>query len=352
MENTDTVNVENGADATEEQIQARFEEIKAAANQENITTEAKPEATTTTETPNVTTATTEEKSIIWDADDLLSEVKTPTEVKEVKDVIVDDFKAKYEQLNGKIESNKLLKQLMDVADAPDFDYEKFIEAQVSKKVDYEKLPLENLYKASLAADTVAGYTEEEIDEMWESKKNELTSTEQKTLKSELVNKFKSNDTQDSQEEPETIKAWKQSKQQAQEAAVKEQEVWNNLNTEIEGYSKSIVGKKLAGVVITEEDAKELLPSLTLSKFTEKDENGNNKLNGKKISDIQLKGIMFDKVVAHLTKNATKEAMQKITRPNSEAGGHSAVDTDGRSANERMLDEYAQSMGLKSHKDLT
>lgn len=349
MENEDNVNILENVDATDEQIQQRFEEIKAEQAQLN-------KEANVTEKKEETPAKTEEKSekSIWDEDDILNVVKTTTtEQKVKKEEIVEDFKAKYEEVTGKIVNNKLLKTLFDVVNSPEFDYEKFIESQIIRKVDYASQTLENLYKANLEADKIANYTEDEIEQLWEEKKVDLdgNTAKEKSLKSELVNKFKNNEQRVSQDEPETIKVWKQSQQQKQIEADKEKLKWNTLDKEIKDYSKTLIGKKIGGVVITEEDANGIIPNLTLSQFSEKAENGETKLNAKKIGEVTLKGLMFDKVVEYLKKEAIIEATKKVTRPNSQGGGNSAVDTDGRTENEKMLDAYAQSKGLKSHKDL-
>ena len=308
------------------------------------TTPAQVEVPVSTEqTPEAKTVVTEEK--LFEDGDLLSDItlnQTPTEV-------VDDWKAKYEEINGKltnIESNRFKKAFLELVDSPDFNFDTFLEAQSNRKTDYTKVPLGNLYKDSLKADTVAGYTEEDIEEMWEMKKDSLSPLEQKTLRSQLVKEMQSKESVVTHDEPQIFKEWKQTKEQYSQEVAKQQKEFTELNSGIETFANSLIGKKIAGVEITKDDIGNINKRMGLDYY--KGEDG--KLNAQKIALDQTKAIMFDKVVKYLKKEAVIEATKKITRPTTAGTSGQVVDTDGRSENEVLLDNAAKAIGLTSAAD--
>lgn len=298
-----------------------------------------PTAEVKTETPKANEAPTEEEEW-WKKGSAVEKEPEP-----------DDLKAeieKYKSQLSKYEQNKFVKQLAELVDAPDFDFEKFLEAQISKRVDYAAQPLENLFKASLEADTVAGYTDEDIESLWEEKKAELEGKPalEKKLKSELVKEFQSKEPQQTEESPE-IKSWKEQKaavQKQNEVARAEHE---RVTKGIEQFTKGLVGKTVAGYKVAEEDIAETAKRMDINFYKKPD----GKIDEVKLGLDRLKAALFDKVIAHKEATAKKEAVKSITRASTDHAGNSLVDTDGRTQQEKVLDEYAQSRGYKNHKDL-
>lgn len=328
----------------EAKINAELDEflgIKTEPKKEDPVAEAKPvveetktEQTATAEqTPQAKGEEVKQEKEWWEL---------PAEEKK-EEPATEDWKAKFEEATSKlskIESNKILKTLYDLADSPEFDFEKFIETQVTKRVDYSQLPLENLYKASLEADKIANYTAEEIEEMWEEKKAELTgkSAQEKALKSQLVKQFQESDPGHSEEEPELLKTWKQQKAERDQAQAKANAEFKEVNDGISSFTKGLVGKEIGGVKITEEHAKEINLRMNIDYYRK-----DGKINANMIAMDRAKAVLFDAVYKHMKTNAVIEAKKQITRPSNQSGGGDVVDTDGRDENQRIVDEAMKAL---------
>lgn len=270
--------------------------------------------------------------------------------------VAEDWKTKFEGTNTeytafktKVESNKVTKKLLELIDSPNFDLPAFLETQIAKKIDFTKVPVDALYKASLEADTVANYTPEEIEDLWKEKAEELKANpvKEKALKSELVRQFQSQQPEQSDEEPELIKLWKSQKEEQDTARQKSITEHKQVLEGISKYTETLVGQKMGGVEITKEDVDAVNQMTNIDYY--KDANG--KVSETRIAIDRLKARMWDKSQKYYKSDAVIEAKKAITRPSTSTGGGDVGDTDQRPPNEKILDEVAQGMGLKSHKDL-
>lgn len=261
-----------------------------------------------------------------------------------------DWKSKWEEDNKKLskyEQNKLLKTLSEVADAPDFDFEKFIDSQRTKRIDFTAVPLADLYKASLDEDKIANYTEAEIEQAWDLKKAELegNTLAEKALRSELINKFQSKQPAENNEDPEIVKNWKIQKAENEERSSKTAKEYKEVNDEITSFTDSLAGKKMGEIEITKDEIERAKSRSNIDYYRTKD----GKLDGRAIAIDRMKAVMFDKLFSEGKKAAKIEAIKEISRPSNTPGtGGAITDTDGRDADTRILDEVAQKMGLKDH----
>lgn len=267
-----------------------------------------------------------------------------------------DYKAELEKtqnefksLKDKIEKHKPIKDLTELIDSPDFDLEKFFEVNSKKSIDFTQYPVENLYKQKLANDQIAGYTPEEIDELWEDKKAELAANPklEKSLKSELVREFQANQPTVSNEEPEIIKTWKQANQERVEQMEKSRADQLEITKGIKDFSSSLVGKKIAGEIeITQADSDAVSDKMTADYYKGKD----GKLDTTKITLDRLKAVKFDEMVNYFKtqykKDAVIEARQEITKPSkNENGGGGVVNVDTRDPATQVIENAMASMGL-------
>jgi len=299
---------------------------------------------TTPEEPKVNEADTEEKEF-WEKEDLGAK---PVE---------EDWKSKFEgthseymALKNKIESNKVTKALLEVMDSPNFDFSAFLETQTAKKLDFTKVPIDALYKASLESDTVANYTPEEIEALWEEKQAELKDSplKEKQLKSELVKQFQSQQPQESTDEPELIKLWKTQKEEQKAEATKRATEHKQVMDGISTYTEGLVGQKMGGVEITKEDIEAVKEMTSIDYY----KNNEGKIDEKRIAIDRLKARMWDKSQKFYKSDAVREAKKAITRPSTSSGGGEVGNTDPRTEEERILDQAAQEMGLKDRTAFT
>jgi hypothetical protein len=282
--------------------------------------------------PNEQPAATVEKGL-WD--DII-EAKAP--VQEDLNAKMVELETKFSAHTSKLEKNKILKQMYELVDSPGFDFEQFIETQRPKaKVDYNQYALEQLYKADLESDTVAGYTPQEIEELWEVKKAEIEGKTaiEKQLKSELVRKFDSTQVV-SEEEPELIKGWREQKADQERARTENAQAQRDLNDGITNFAKSIVGKTVGGIVITQDHADAI--SVKMNADTYKGADG--KIDPQKLGVDRLKAALFGDMVKYYKENAVIDARKQITNPSLQSGGGGVVDTDTRSESEKILMEAA------------
>lgn len=330
------------------------QKIQAAETGQTQETQAEVQTTTTetppaqAETPPVVTTEKEETPV--GEVDIWKDVTT-TEVKVDKDwqKEFEKAQAEYSSLKEKIEKDAILKNLFELHDAPDFDPEKFIESYSKKKVDFTQFPVENLYKQSLHDDKIADYTPEEIDQMWEKKKEEIEQNPLlgKSLKSQLVREFEAKQPKEMASEPEIFKTWRESKQQQQarlEAARNEQlEIANGIKQ----FSESLVGKKIAGEIeITKADAEAISDKMDANYYKGKD----GKLDTAKLALDRLKAVKFDEMVTYYKtqykKDAVIEARKEIAKPNrNESGGGQMLNTDTRDNATKVIQDAMTQMGL-------
>ncbi len=309
--------------------------------------------TTTPETPVVEVKTEKAETTPKEVD-IWGEIIQPKEPVETDwKVEAEKAKTEYQALQERINKSKIVKNLLEVESAPDYDLEKFLENIVPKKIDFTKQPLEALYKESLFQDSVEKYSDDEIEQLWEAKKAEIEENPllAKTLRSALVKELQEKQPQEA-EESELIKEWKESakaKREAEIAAINEQ---REVVKGISDFSKSLIGKKIAGEIeITPTHVEGITEKMDANYYRGKD----GKLDSQRLAQDRLKAVMFDEVVKYYTtKNkieATIEARKEITRPNAnESGGGQVISTDARDNATKIIEETMEAMGLGESKN--
>jgi len=340
-----------------ELMEQKVKEMEAVATTETPipTTEPTTTPAATPETPAVVTTEKEQTP----EDDIWKDITpTTTEVTPEVDWKIEAEKEKQArtELVSKIEKFKAVKDLIDVLDSPDFVPEKFFEAHAPKgKIDYNQFSVENLYKQSLADDQIAGYTAEEIDAKWEKKRLEIEEdpTVSKDLKSRLIREFQAKEPQAQETESEFIKEWKQAKENQRVQFEKIQQEQEQVKNEISQFAKSVIGKKIAGFVITEEHAKALEAKTDPNTYRTKD----GKLSGQLLGQDRLKAALFDPLVKYLlSQNKTEaviEARKEITKPNpNPSGGSPIVNVDDKDEATKIIEQGMGSMGLATDLVLT
>lgn len=344
---TDIVKIQAEIDKQIEDVTGIKSEVQASPETPPIVADPViPEIVTPpAEKPNVDQAQVEEKEF-WQVPNLGVTGETKEE----------DWKTKYESVNGeysglksKIESDLVLKRLFELKDSPNFDLPAFLESQIAKKLDFTKVPIENLYKASLEGDKIANYTDEEIETLWEEKKEELKGnpTKEKTLKSELVKEFQSQQPEENTEEPELLKTWKTQKEQQEVARQKSIKEHQEVMEGIKNYTQGLIGKKMGGVEITQEDVDMANHRASIDYYKDKE----GKINHTLIAVDRMKATMWDKSQTYFKSDAVIEARKQITRPSTDRAGGQVGDTDGRTEEEKLLDKAAQDLGLKDRFDI-
>lgn len=303
-------------------------------------TQAVETQTTTVETGQTAETTTTEEKPWYET--------VGTQTVQTTESAAEDFKAKYEEVYGKLskyEGNKLLKQLADVIEAPGFDEKKFFDAIVPKTIDYTQIPLENLYKNSLAQDDIAGYTDAEIEEKWQEEKTKLegNSAAQKALKSELVRQLRSTEQTASIDEPEIFKEWKEQRIQAENNHRKNAADMEDLTKGISSSLASFVGKDIGGFKVTDEHIKSANERMNLEYYKLAD----GKWNKEAIAFDRLAGAIIKDMVKHFGSDAIIEARKQITRPNNTVGAVANVGQSAISEEDRIIMEGMKANGFST-----